>query len=98
MKFLMTTVMQCKLTVDGFMFWEYKPDASLFFVPAGEPDTFDQDDWYDHILVGRLAYGKSDKKLALLTTPSEDALDELMKLGEIYDVEDLAWTPVNKEQ
>lgn len=75
-----------------FYVWEYEPNASVYFVPAGESDTFNCHDFTTHIKIGKLAFGKSEDRLALMTTISEDAMDILFRLGNLYEIEDLIWT------
>lgn len=75
-----------------FYVWEYEPNASVYFVPAGESDTFNCHQFGHHIKIGKLAFGKSAKKLTLMTTISEDAMNILFLLGNLYDVEDMTWT------
>lgn len=69
---------------------------ALRFVPARESDTFSDGDALNHIKIGQLAFGKNKEKLALMTTISEDAMDILNLLGQLYEVQELIWTPVQR--
>ena len=80
-----------------FYVWEYTPDATVYFVPPGESDTFDAYEALEHIAIGKLAFGKSDSKYALMVTLSEDAMELLLRLGNIFETGDLIWTPLEQE-
>ena len=89
---LLSTRKDPKCSDGGWFYaWEYKPDASVFFVRPGDSDTFDASEVAYHIRVGKLAFGQSDDTPALMTTLSEDAMDILQIIGEIRDGDKLNW-------